>query len=224
MPLMTSLPSHRPTMVYQSVNKSVLESVPSYVRNVLDIGCGAGDLGQALKIRIDCQVTGLTFSVDEASLASSRCDRVEVVDLNCLSVDNLGQYDCIICSHVLEHLYEPESLLSTLFDHCLSLDGLLIVALPNVLYWKQRLEFLCGRFCYTSGGIMDSTHYRFYDWNTACQLVCNAGYQIVSRKSDGIFPLSRFLGPLRQVVDSAALSISPGLFGHQFIITAQKRY
>jgi SAM-dependent methyltransferase len=188
---------------------------------VLDIGCGGGDLGEALKMKINCKVTGLTFSEDEANLAQSRLDRVEVVDLNCLSIINLDRYDCIICSHVLEHLYEPESLLCALLDHCLIPDGLLVVALPNVLHWKQRLEFLLGRFRYTSGGIMDSTHYRFYDWNSASQLVSNAGYKILSRKSDGIFPLSRLLGPLRQVVDNAALTIFPGMFGNQFIIIAK---
>jgi hypothetical protein len=71
---------------------------------------------------------------------------------------------------------------------------------------------------------MDSTHYRFYDWNTPYQLVSNPGYQIVSRKSDGNFPLSRFLGPLRRVADSSVVSISLGLFGYWFIITAQRRY
>lgn len=219
---MTSFPPHPPSLVYQSVNQRVLESVPSHVRNVLDIGCGGGDLGEALKMKLDCKVTGLTFSEDEASLASTRLDIVEVVDLNDLCFNNLGQYDCIICSHVLEHLYEPESLLRGLLDHCLTPDGFLVVALPNVLYWKQRLQFLLGRFRYTSGGIMDSTHYRFYDWNTASQLVSNAGYQILSRKSDGILPLSRLLGPLRQVVDQAALSMFPGFLGNQFIVTANK--
>jgi SAM-dependent methyltransferase len=219
---MTASPPHLPALVYRSVNKRVLESVPSSVRNVLDIGCGAGDLGEALKMKIHCKVTGLTFSEDEADLASSRLDRVEVVDLNCLSISNLEQYDCIICSHVLEHLYDPESLLRVLLEHCLTPDGFLVVALPNVLYWKQRLQFLLGRFRYTSGGIMDSTHYRFYDWNTSSQLVCNAGYQILSRKSDGIFPLSRLLGPLRQFVDGAALSTFPGFFGTQFIIIAKR--
>lgn len=35
---MTSFPAHLSSLVYQAVNKRVLESVPSYVRNVLDIG------------------------------------------------------------------------------------------------------------------------------------------------------------------------------------------
>lgn len=97
----------------------------------------------------------------------------------------------------------------------------LVVALPNVLHWKQRLEFLLGRFRYASGGIMDSTHFRFYDWNSPSQLVSNAGYKILSRQSDGIFPLTRLLGPLRQVVDNAALTMFPGMFGNQFIIIAK---
>lgn len=209
--------------IYQSVNRKVLESVPASACNLLDVGCGGGALGQALKMKIDCRVTGLTFSEDEATLALSRLDRVEIVDLNHLSVKSLEHYDCIICSHVLEHLYKPGTLLRGLADHCLTPDGVLVVALPNVLYWKQRLQFLLGHFRYTLGGIMDETHYRFYDWNTASELICNAGYQIISRRSDGIFPFSRLLGRrISQVVDHAALTMFPGLFGNQFIITAKK--
>jgi SAM-dependent methyltransferase len=174
-------------------------------------------------MKINCKVTGLTFSEEEGRLASACLDRVEIVDLNCLCVSSLEKYDCIICSHVLEHLYKPESLLRALADHCLTPDGVLVVALPNVLYWKQRLKFLLGHFRYTLGGIMDETHYRFYDWNTASELICTAGYQIISRRSDGIFPFSRLLGRrMSQVVDHAALTMFPGLFGNQFIITAKK--
>lgn len=87
---------------------------------------------------------------------------------------------------------------------------------------ETAATFLLGRSRYTSGGIMDSTHYRFYDWNTASHLVSNSGYQILSRKSDGILPLSHLLGPVRQVVDKAALSLLPGFLGNQFILTANK--
>ena len=217
-----SFPGDRSPLVYRSVNQKVLDSVPSHVRNVLDIGCGGGDLGEALKMKLKCKVTGVTFSHDEASLALTRLDRVEIADLNRLCPDALGQYDCIICSHVLEHLYEPEGLLRCLHEHALIPGGVLVVALPNALYWKQRVQFLMGRFRYTIGGIMDYTHYRFYDWVTASQLVRNAGYQILSRQADGIFPLSRLLGPLRQVVDNMALRHAPGLLGTQFIIIAKK--
>jgi hypothetical protein len=34
--------------------------------------------------------------------------------------------------------------------------GTLIIALPNVLHWRQRLTFLRGTFRYTPGGIMDA--------------------------------------------------------------------
>lgn len=215
-------PCDRSPLVYRSVNQKVLDSVPSHVRNVLDIGCGGGDLGESLKMKLKCKVTGVTFSHDEASLALTRLDRVKIADLNRLRADALGQYDCIICSHVLEHLYEPEGLLRCLHEYVLIPGGILVVALPNALYWKQRVQFLLGRFRYTIGGIMDNTHYRFYDWTTASQLVRNAGYQILSRQADGIFPLSRLLGPLRQVVDNMALRYAPGLLGTQFIIIAKK--
>lgn len=105
---------------------------------------------------------------------------------------------------------------------CLKPGGLLIVALPNVLHWKQRLQFLRGRFRYTEGGLMDSTHFRFFDWSTCAELLRDAGYLIQARQADGILPLSRLLGPrLASRLDRSALALLPGLLGTQFILLCQ---
>jgi hypothetical protein len=99
-----------------------------------------------------------------------------------------------------------------------------VVALPNALLWRQRLTFLRGRFRYTEGGIMDSTHVKFFDWVTARELVERAGYHILDAVAEGGFPGTRllppFLGRIARRVDRAALEAYPGLFGVQFVITA----
>lgn len=208
--------------VYQSVNYSVLNKVPSQAVRVLDIGCGGGDLGAALKARSDCTVLGVTFSEPEAELASKRLDAVEIADLNQIDPAFLGQHDCIVCCHVLEHLHDPQRLLRALANDCLAPNGTLIVALPNVLHWKQRLDFLLGRFRYTDGGVMDRTHFHFYDWTTAAELMTEAGLRTVERSADGYFPLSRLFGPLSRAVNQVAESEWPGLFGWQFVLCAKR--
>lgn len=208
-------------IAYGSVNKAVLMNVPKNARNILDVGCGSGDLGSAIKQKCACTVTGLTYNPIEARLAAGKLDHVVLLDLNSYPLDISGEYDCIICSHVLEHLYKPHLLLHELQSKYLTQGGLLIVALPNILHWKQRIAFMLGHFRYTKGGVMDETHYRFFDWNTATELVESAGLPISSRYADGIFPLARFLGPCRSAINRAACQFLPGLFGWQFIIVAR---
>ena len=146
-------------------------------------------------------------------------------DLNNFNPINLGQFDCIICSHILEHLYQPQQLLDRLHAN-LTPDGQLIVALPNTLQWRQRWEFVKGNFKYTDGGVMDRTHFRFFDWETALALVTDAGYTILSRSADGYFPLPvmrKMMPPVATQLDKLATQVLPGLFGCQFIIVAQSR-
>jgi SAM-dependent methyltransferase len=209
-------------VIYRSINKPVLDSIPLTAIRVLDIGCGAGDLGFAIKKRQKCFVTGITFSGKEADMAKNLLDKVFIANLNAYEVRSLGRFDCIVCCHVLEHLTHPEQLLSALARDCLTPDGFLIVALPNVLYWKSRLQFLCGRFRYTEGGIMDRTHVRFYDWTSAFELLDSSGLTVVKRKSEGLLPMSRMMGPLGGPMNRAALSLFPGLFGWQFVLCGQK--
>ncbi len=208
-------------MIYQSLNRAVFERIPHDAATLLDVGCGAGALGAAVKSHRPCSVLGLTFNEAEAHQAAQVLDRVEQADLNRFEPAVLGKFDCIVCSHVLEHLMQPVQVLARL-RACLRPQGTLLVALPNVLFWKQRLQFVRGRFRYTEGGLMDSTHHRFFDLASAEAMITEAGFTILERCADGGFPLAQRLGSrLGGSIDRAALARFPGLFGFQFVWRCQ---
>jgi SAM-dependent methyltransferase len=212
-------------MLYEAVNQAVFSYVPKATKRLLDIGCGSGTLGREIKQQMSCEVVGITYSDAEADIASKHLDKVLTYDLNNFNPIDLGKFDCIICSHILEHLYQPQQLLDRLHTN-LTPDGQLIIALPNTLQWRQRWEFMKGNFKYTDGGVMDRTHFRFFDWETALNLVTDSGYTILSRSADGYFPLPvirKTMKPVAVQLDRLATQAMPGLFGCQFIIVAQSR-
>lgn len=207
-------------LTYGSVNAAILARVPSESRRILDVGCGTGLLGQALKgQQAQRQVVGITHSNEEAEQARKCLDQVLVEDLETCDFKGIGSFDCVICSHVLEHLRNPDQVLSRLQD-VLTPGATLLIALPNVLYWRQRLQFLAGRFRYTQGGLMDSTHLVFFDWTTARHLVSKAGLRLLSSSAEGGIPGSRFLGAAGPVLDAIGLRLAPGLLATQFVLVA----
>lgn len=211
-------------MNYEAINLSILSRIPKNIKRVLDLGCGTGALGRKIQQDISCEVIGVTYSELEADIASKVLDKVLVCDLNSFDPQDLGQFDCIVCSHSLDHLYQPQDLLNRLHSSLTS-QSLLIVALPNILHWKQRLEFLKGHFKYTDGGLMDRTHFRFFDWETARELLECSNYQVIESEADGAFPLPvvRKLLPnsVSSWIDKKALKRYPGLFGFQFVFSCR---
>lgn len=211
-------------MIYKAVNKAVYSQIPKSVNRVLDIGCGSGQLGKKIKETIKCEFIGVTYSESEAKLASKYLDQVLIQDINYFDTSDLGIFDCIICSHVLEHLYNPSAFLVKLKKN-LSQAGILIVALPNILFWKQRIKFLKGKFRYTDGGLLDKTHYRFFDWDTSLELIQESGYILKYRLADGNipFPFMRKLFPNYCArLDNIVTNMFPSFFGSQFILVSTK--
>lgn len=210
---------------YESLNDAVFCKIPVCATNILDVGCGTGNLGRALKKQKEGRVVyGVTYSQEEYKKASNALDKVVIGDIN----NNIPlfdiKFDSIIFSHILEHTYDPIEVLKK-FSTFLNENGSIVIALPNVLYYKQRFEFLKGNFIYSlNGGLMDITHFRFFDWLTAQELVKKAGLRLISKEATGIFPsykLRKIMPSFCKFIDKKAVKYFPGLFGFQFVFVAK---
>jgi 2-polyprenyl-3-methyl-5-hydroxy-6-metoxy-1,4-benzoquinol methylase len=211
---------------YEAFNQEVFERVPANAKKILDVGCGTGVLGKALKVQDASRIVyGVTYSDEEYEIAKEVLDEVVVADINQRLPEIKETFDCIIFSHVLEHTLDPSKILSS-FSSLLSDGGIVLIALPNVLFFKQRIKFLQGKFEYSeNGGLMDNTHFRFFDWTTAAKMINTAGLIVTTKKAVGYFPLPflRKIFPfIAGKIDSFSLGRWPGLFGFQFVFTASR--
>lgn len=206
-------------------NPSLLALLPDTATRVLDIGCGAGDNARLLAAT-GRSVDGITFSNAEATTARLTCSNVFVHDLEsglppCL--DNT--YDAVVCSHVLEHLRWPDRLLKEVREILLPSQGVLLVAVPNVLFYKNRWRLLTGHFDYEEYGLMDASHFRWFTFASSRLLVESAGFEVLHHSCEGSFPLPfvrRFVGrQAATAVDSRATALFPGLFGYQLLLLAK---
>lgn len=210
---------------YESLNIPVFQKIPPSAKYILDVGCGTGSLGKELK-KQDAKkiIYGITYSNTESEKASKFLDKVFVEDINMFTPIFDAKFDVIIFSHILEHTYQPEEILKKLYVF-LNKNGLIIIALPNVLYYKQRLQFLKGRFKYCAyGGLMDITHYRFFDWQTAQDMINNVGLKIISKEATGVFPLyilRKIMPSACKKLDKEFVKLFPGLFGFQFLFVVK---
>jgi 2-polyprenyl-3-methyl-5-hydroxy-6-metoxy-1,4-benzoquinol methylase len=97
---------------------------------LLDVGCGDGSM---LKIARDLgwDVTGI--EIDPQAVESTRKHGINVIQGSYHAIEQLDEtYDCIICSHVLEHVYNPNEMLELIIKK-LNSSGTLLLSCPNSL-------------------------------------------------------------------------------------------
>jgi glycosyltransferase involved in cell wall biosynthesis/tetratricopeptide (TPR) repeat protein/2-polyprenyl-3-methyl-5-hydroxy-6-metoxy-1,4-benzoquinol methylase len=156
----------------------VLALVPESARRVLDIGCGAGRLGEAIKARQQAEVVGIEMNEEAAAVARQRLDHVLVGDVEELTLDfEPGSFDAIVCGDILEHLREPERLLRQA-RKWLAPGGCLSASIPNVRHHSVVCSLLQGNWTYESAGLLDRTHLRFFTRREIEKLFVRAGFGI----------------------------------------------
>jgi SAM-dependent methyltransferase len=154
--------------------------VPASARRVLDVGCGGGAFGAALKAERDIEVKGVELFPDAAARAAERLDEVAVANL-----DGAGElpfeesyFDAITFGDVLEHLRDPAGLLRTARRY-LAPGGVIVCSIPNVKHWTVVFDLLVkDRWKYEDAGLLDRTHVHFFTLEEIDVMMQETGYEV----------------------------------------------
>ncbi len=103
----------------------------------------------------------------------------------------------------------------------------MIIALPNIVNWRERIKIAMGKFEYTDSGVMDRTHLRFYTFYTAPKYLIDPIQQLSLKAHtvNGSVPLAFFRHHLlpsqwKEKIDQWGCKIAPNLFGEEIIMVA----
>jgi GT2 family glycosyltransferase/2-polyprenyl-3-methyl-5-hydroxy-6-metoxy-1,4-benzoquinol methylase len=163
---------------FEHARPEVVFLVSPEARTILDVGCGSGRLGQALKQRQPCEVWGLERDPRAVAHARQRLDRVLGVDLGRDDWELPEDYfDTVVCADVLEHLRYPEQVLRCV-ARALKPSGSLVVSLPNLQHHAVIRNLLDGHFTYESAGLLDEDHVRFFTRNEIEKLLLRCGFDV----------------------------------------------
>lgn len=180
--------SHKTHYNYFKLFKKVL---PESGGKILDLGCGDGKLLLILR-KLGFEVVGLDIAqsfVDRAMLYSG-------CKVFCGSADNMimfkdNEFDCVICTEVLEHIVSPYKSLFEI-NRILKLNGTSIISSPNahhIVRIMRPLHFVKGELI--------SKHINCFDLTQWKTLFLMCGFKLIWYKGwpdDRIFPRLKGIG------------------------------
>ena len=166
---------------YESARKDLPAMISGAPKRILEIGCAAGGMGQFVKQKYDCEYIGVEINADVARMAKDRLDRVITADVEKIDLGDHDiaekSFDYIIIGDVLEHLYDPWTVLYKC-GRFLKDDGYILASIPNIRNFQVIDQLIKGFFTYKDEGILDSTHLRFFTLHEIKNMFANAGFGI----------------------------------------------
>ena len=103
---------------------------------LLEVGCGYGYLLDEAHPFFSRRI-GTDFSTEAVNMARDRADHVYQGGTNVLPENEI--FDCIIATHVIEHVYHPHAFIRSLLTH-LRPGGCLVVAAPDMgSFWRKLM-------------------------------------------------------------------------------------
>jgi 2-polyprenyl-3-methyl-5-hydroxy-6-metoxy-1,4-benzoquinol methylase len=151
--------------------------------HVLELGAGGGGtLMDLKKSGIAAKVVGIemfhlenTFQRDPL-LDEFLIGNIEEMDLSARK----ESFDVVIMGDVLEHLIDPWAAVKKV-SGVVKPGGVMIASIPNIRSKEAfRKIFLKGDFGYTSQGLFDKTHYRWFCKKNMIELMTPENFSIVS--------------------------------------------
>ncbi|GAF12665.1 glycosyltransferase [Bacillus sp. JCM 19045] len=169
---------NKATSYYQGINQQLFHLIEPSVKNVLDIGCGEGALGEAIKHTYKAGVHGFEQFPNAAERAQEKLDSITLGNIEeDLLPYKKASFDAIIFADVLEHMIDPWAVLDKVKPY-LSKTGCVYASIPNVGHISIIEELLKGTWGYVDAGLLDKTHLRFFTKHEIQQLFNTSGYAV----------------------------------------------
>lgn len=162
---------------YDGLNIKLFNAIPRNSRNILELGCANGKLGELFKkINPNTVWTGIDISANAIAEASKKIDKAYQADIESEDLKKIGNgFDAIVIGDLLEHLKNPEKILSDLYNLS-SENSTIICCIPNVAHISVVERFLSGDFTYDENGLLDKTHTRLFSSSSAIKNFLDSGW------------------------------------------------
>ena len=193
--------------------------------NVLDLGSADGLLGS--------QIEALGHSVLGVDIFPSTGNHENQTNQITADLNNgipeaaltRSPFDIILCADVLEHLQNPEKVLSECRNQ-LAPGGRVLVSIPNFGHWYPRFRVFFGLFDYDTKGILDRTHLRFYTKRSFQRMAESCGFTLSAAKCTGVpveqmlksrSPSASFLILFYSRIEKLFIRLRAQIFAYQFV-------
>ena len=205
---------------FENIRSDIISLVDKGENKILEIGCGTGNTGLELKQQGKAvEIVGVDIVPEVLEIAKSKIDKTICADIETLKLPFSNEYfDYILLGDVLEHLKNPWEVLLNL-KRFIKKRGFIIVSIPNVRYWKVIMNLIFrGEWKYSSEGVLDSTHLRFFTKKSMLELINSANLKVQC-----ISPRTKLQPPnLCNKLNNLTFGLFEEFLTIQYVIKAQK--
>ena len=188
----------KPADYFEHSRADVIARLPKPLGRVLDVGCGAGAVGASLRDAGAAHLVGIEMNREAASRARDIFDVVYEGDAESVLRDLVAgtPFDVVCCYDILEHLYDPETVLRRL-HHVTAPNGILHISIPNARHLSLVRDLLLrGTFGYEVFGHRDATHLRWFTKSDIVMFLQECGWTVTEVTTHRLRPLRALLARL----------------------------
>lgn len=148
------------------------------IRSICDLGCGNGYLAGRLA-QLGHSITGIDASPSGVELARTHYPDADfvcsMIDSHLIEILPKVNFDLIVSSDVIEHLYRPADLLEAAAA-LLRPGGHLVIGTPYHGYIKNLALSVSGRMDAHFTALWDGGHIKFFSVRTLAELIRQHGF------------------------------------------------